>query len=295
MASECEVAMNLTMKTEYWDDPKALGAFKEFMVKIFGLDFSEWESGGYWDNAYTPFSFFKGETIVASVCIYLLDAVIDGETTHLAQISGVGTLPEWRRKGLNRQLTDVGLDWAQDRHDGVFLFANTDAIPFYRKCGFRPIGEYVEIVEATPVPNCGGAVKLDPGRKHELDRIYEYAKRRTPVSDKFSVLNAKLVVFHALHSLRNHVYEIPDLDCVVFYERKEGCLSVFDIVGERVPRLKELYPYIAGENDSVIEVHFFTDKLGLDESRTRPLLGNNPFTKGTFPVERPVFPFTSRA
>jgi len=114
--------MGLAMKTEYWDDPKALCAFKEFMLEIHGLDFSEWESGGYWDDAYTPFSFFK-----------------------------------------------------------------------------------------------------------------------------------------------------------------------------RVPRLKELYPYIAGENDRVLEFHFYTDKLGLDETKTRPLIGNKPFVKGRFPVERPVFPFTSRA
>ncbi len=287
--------MNLMMKTEYWDDQKALGAFKEFVLKIHGLDFSEWESGGYWDNAYTPFSFFKGDSIVASVCIYLLDAVIDGETTHLAQISGVGTLPEWRRKGLNRQLTDIGLEWAQGRQDGVFLFADTDAIPFYRKCGFRPIDEYVESLELTPVSNCGGAVKLDPGRKYDRGRIYNYAKQRTPVSDRFSVLNAKLVMFHALHGLRNHVYEIPDLECLVFYKRVEGCLSIFDMVGQKIPLLEELYPCIAGENDRVIEFHFYTDKLGIDRTKPRPLLGNNPFVKGAFPVKRPVFPFTSRA
>ena len=287
--------MDLELRTGYWHDPKALGAFKEFMLEIHGLDFSEWESGGYWDDAYTPFSFFQGDTIVASVCIYLLDAIIDGETTHLAQISGVGTLPEWRRKGLNRQLTDVGLDWAKDRHDGVFLFADTDAIPFYQRCGFRPINEYVETMEVTPVPNRGGAVKLDPGSKRELDRIYRYARQRTPVSDTFSVLNAKLVMFHVLYGLRNHVYEIPDLGCLVFYKRDGGCLNIFDIVGERVPRLEELYPYIADGDDKIIEFHFYTDKLGLDETRTRPLVGNNPFVKGTFPVERPVFPFTSRA
>jgi len=287
--------MDLTMRTEYWDDPKALGAFKEFALKIHGLDFSEWESGGFWDDAYTPFSFFLGDTIVASVCIYLLDAIIYGKTTHVAQISGVGTLPEWRRKGLNRQLTDVGLDWAQGKHDGVFLFAETDAVPFYRNCGFSPIDEYVEVVDASPVPNCAGAVKLDPGKKHDLDKIYHYAKRRTPVSEKFSVLNEKLVMFHALYGLRNHVYEIPDLGCLVFSKRENGCLKLFDIVGERVPILKELYPYIADDDDRIIEIHFYTDKLGLDGTRTRPLTGNNPFTRGTFPIEKPVFPFTSRA
>ena len=287
--------MNLALRTEYWHDPKARGAFKAFMLEIHGLDFSEWESGGYWDDAYTPFSFFQGDSVVASVCIYLLDAVIDGEPTHVAQISGVGTLPEWRRKGLNRQLTDVGLEWAKDRHDGVFLFADTDAIPFYQKCGFRPIDEYVEIVKVTPVPNLGGAVKLDPGNKHELDRIYEYATQRTPVSDTFSVLNAKLVMFHVLYGLSHHVYEIPDLGCLVFYRREKDCLSIFDIVGERIPRLEELYPYIAGEDDRFIEFHFHTDKLGLDVIKTRPILGNNPFVNGAFPVDKPVFPYTSRA
>lgn len=57
--------MDLALKTEYWDDPKALGAFKDFMLKIHGLDFSEWEAGGYWDDAYTPFSFFKEDTVDA--------------------------------------------------------------------------------------------------------------------------------------------------------------------------------------------------------------------------------------
>lgn len=287
--------MDLALKTAYWDDPKALAAFKEFMLEIHGLDFSEWESAGYWDDAYTPFSFFKGGTVVASVCIYLLDAVIDGEATRLAQISGVGTLPEWRRKGLNRRLTDVGLDWAQGKHSGVFLFADTDAIPFYEKCGFRPIPEYVESVKVTPVVNCGGAVKLDCGRRHDLDRIYEYAKRRAPISNKFSVLNDKLIMFHVLHQLRNDAYEIPDLACVVFFTRATGCLRILDIVGERVPCLEELYPHIADESDRVIEFHFHADKLGLGERRTIPLLGNNCFVRGTFPVQRPVFPFTSRA
>ena len=109
------------------------------------------------------------------------------------------------------------------------------------------------------------------------------------------MLNEKLLMFHALRRLRDSTYEIPDLDCLVFYERAKGRLSIFDIVGERVPRLKELYPYIADVNDRVIEFHFHADKLGLEETRLRPLLGNNPFVRGTFPVERPVFPFTSRA
>ena len=125
--------MDLKLRTHYWDDSDAKAAFKQFILKIHGLDFSEWDSSGYWDHAYTPFSFFDGDTVVASVCVYLLKAVLNGENTRVAQISGVGTLPEWRRRGLNRQLTDIGLAWAQGKHQGVFLFSDTDAIPYYEK------------------------------------------------------------------------------------------------------------------------------------------------------------------
>jgi hypothetical protein len=98
-----ESAMNIVLKTEYWNDLNARAAFKSFMRTIHGLDFSLWESAGCWDDAYTPFSFFRGDKIVASVCIYLLDSVIDGRETRLAQVSGVGTLPQWRRDWRGRK------------------------------------------------------------------------------------------------------------------------------------------------------------------------------------------------
>jgi len=287
--------MGLSIRTRYWDDPKARGAFKEFMIKIFDLDFSEWDSRGYWDNAFAPFSFFHGDEVVSSVCVYSLEAVVDGEATRVAQISSVGTLPEWRRRGLGRRLTDAGLDWARESHDGVFLFADQEAIPFYVACGFRQAEEHVEFIEARPVGKSGEPLRLDPGRGEDLDRIYSRAQHRDPISDRFSVLNEKLLMFHCLYRLRNRIYEIPDLDCVVFFERDDGCLRIFDIVSEKVPRFQELYPYISDENDRTIEFHFHSDKLGLDAVNTRPLKGNNLFVKDPFPIENPVFPFTSRA
>jgi predicted N-acetyltransferase YhbS len=287
--------MELQLKTNYWNDHEASAAFKEFILKIHGLDFTKWESCGYWDQAYTPFSYFAGETVVASVCVYLLDAVLDGRNTRIAQISGVGTLPEWRRKGLNRELTDIGLTWAEGKHEGVFLFSTTDAIPYYERCGFSRINEYVETTQVEPVSNRDGAVKLDPDCKQELDRIYRYATQRVPVSDRFSVLNAKLVMFHVLYGLGDCVLELPDLECLVLYKREDDVLTIYDIVGERIPRFDDFYPYLADPNDRVIEFHFGTDKLGLKSSGTRLLVGNNPFVLGAFPIETPVFPFTSRA
>ena len=62
-------------------------------------------------------------------------------------------------------------------------------------------------------------------------------------------------MFHALYGLRDCVYEIPDLDCLVFLDRDRDRVRLFDVVAERVPPLEALYPYLApeailGERDS---------------------------------------------
>lgn len=288
--------MDLTLRREYWDDLPARRAFKEFIFDIHQLDFTPWEDAGFWDVRYTPFSYFEGNRVISSVCIYSLDAVVDGKKTKIAQISGVGTLPEFRRRGLNRELTRIGLEWVGTTdHCGVFLFADEDAIPFYTRCGFTPIQEFIQERKVEPTPRLDGLVKIDPGNPVELREVYEAARRRTALSEKFSVLNPKLLAFHALYPLRDHVYKIPDLECFVFFGRVEDRVKLFDVVGESIPTFEELYPYLTAPNDRNVEFHFFPDKLSPGETRSVPLLGNSPFVLDPFPIEAPIFPFTAHA
>ena len=171
---------DLQLKKMYWDDPGALSAYKVFAREIHGLDFSEFEARGFWDANYTPFSLFDGERVVANVCIYSLPAIINGEQTRIAQVSAVGALPQWRRQGLTRKLLSIALDWAAEAHDGVFLFSNPDAAPFYEKCNFQAAKEFVETIPAPKTEHCDGAVRLDPGQETDLQKIYDYARNRAP-------------------------------------------------------------------------------------------------------------------
>lgn len=287
--------MNIELKTEYWDDLDARKAFKTFILDIHGLDFTEWEARGYWDKAYTPFSYFKDEQIIASVCIYLLDATVEGRSTKLVQISGVGTSQDWRRQGLSRKLTNLGLDSFRGQHKGVFLFADEEAIPYYLRCGFSSLDESQEFCQINAVSAKSGLVRLNPEDQLDLDRIYSYAKSTAPVSDKFSIFSPKLLMFHALCTLRNKIYEIPELDCLVFFDRDGDVVNIYDILARSIPTFEEIYPYISSETDKQINFHFHTDKLGIRGIQTRALLGNNAFVKGSFPLSTPVFPFTSRA
>ena len=42
--------MDLDLRNDYWEDSEAREAFKAFILDIHGLDFSEWETRGYWDS-----------------------------------------------------------------------------------------------------------------------------------------------------------------------------------------------------------------------------------------------------
>jgi len=289
------MAPDPTLRTEYWDDLPAREAFKAFMVDIHGLDFGAWETAGYWDHAYTPFSYFDGDRVVASVCLYLLDAVLDGRKTRVLQISGVGTRPELRRRGLNRELTEIGLERMAGRHEGVFLFSDEDAVPFYARCGFTPIEEFVEVAPVPSVRPREGLVKLDPGRTADRDLIHDRARRRAPISNRFAVMNPRLVMFHALYTLRQRAYAVPELDCVVFFARENGVFRLFDVLAEEIPPLDALYPYVADDSDERIELHFPADLVAPGSTTLEPLTGNLPFVRGAFPVDPAVFPFTARA
>ncbi len=288
--------MDLILKTDYWNDPKSREAFKRFIKRIHNLDFTTWETAGFWDNQYTPFSYFKGDELISNICIYLLDAVIHDRKTRIAQISGVGTDPLFRRQGLNRKLTRMALEWAEDKSDnGFFLFADEEAIPYYKACGFTPIIEHVEWIEAPKTNKEEGLFKLSPDHPQDFKKIITYVDAGIPASDTFSILNKNLLMFNVLYSMKEQLYEIPDLECLVWFKRRNGCLYIHDIIGRKIPTFRELYPYMTDARDIRVEFHFHTDKLGIKNIKSKPKENSGGFVKGPFPFQKPVFPANSYA
>lgn len=286
---------NLTFRSQYWSDPQAKAAFKRFILETHGLNFSKWDEQGFWDEAYTPFSFFIGEEVVASVCIYLLDAIVQGKPEKLIQISGVGTHQDWRRQGLSRKLTELGLDWAGKSPAGLFLFADGDAIPYYEKTGFHAGNEYLHTGQITPTESKKGLVKLDLSNPRTLQKVYSYAQRREPISDNLSILNPKLLMFHALYTLSDLAYEIPKLDCIIFFKRQNQQLHIYDILAPTLPDFDSILPFIALPDDRAVIFHFSADKMGLTHLEIQLLQGENFYTREHFPIDPVIFPYTSRA
>lgn len=287
-----------TFRRAYWDDPRARAAYQAFLIDIHGLDLGRWEQHGFWDDRYVPYSLFDGDRVVASVCLYDLDMVLAGRRCRLGQLSGVGTRPALRRRGYNRWLTEQALRDTAGTHEGTFLFADDDAIPFYRRCGFVPVGEDIQTLATPrlPAPRAG-LRKLDPADENDRALVYRLACERAPVSHVLGVLAPRLAMFHFLYILEGCTYHAADLDVVLAFRVKDGTLTLFDVMGRAVPPFAALHPYLAAQPHTEVAFHFVPDRMDVTPTGARPLLGDNAHLdpRLRLPVDRCIFPFVAHA
>ena len=288
--------MAFTFRTAYWHDLPARKAIKAFIRDIHGVDFDAWDSG-YWDDDYRPYSYFEDGGVAASLCIYSMPAIVNGQPTRVAQVSGVGTAPQHRLKGLNRQLHEKALAEALPRHRFAFLYADDEAVPFYRKLGFRPLSLQAVVV---PLPADAGPPppmeKLDLRRPAVRDRLYRLAVERAPISHVFSTHNPKLVMYHLLYRLHDFAWQVPALDAVVLMKADAARSVVYDILARELPRFDALAPILAASGAREAELRFSPDRLDAPGGRLRSLEGANLHVMGDFPLgPQPVIPYTSQA
>ncbi len=304
-------AHNFHLRSDYWADATARAAFKDFIRQVFGFNVDPWDAAGYWDNDYRPFSLFAADgRIAASVCLYSMCMVVAGRLTRVGQISGMGVLPELRRQGLGRQLTEVALRWASEEgHKFFMLFSSEEALPFYRSQGFTLTAEHTPVLRLVGESSCAantdaatfGVRALDMTQPADRTLLYRLASDRCPISQQLGVLNERLLMFRAILPPRGgRVHYIPSLDVAVLFCRREGLLTLYDIVGPRLPAFAELSPFLIAPGDREVIFWFMTDLLGdltpFGVVEHRPLSGNNLHLQTAFPVSSPVvLPFTAQA
>lgn len=255
----------LVRRSAYWHDRGAKLAFIAFLREIHGLDLTAWDESGAWDALYEPHTLFDGPQPVASLCVYSMPAVVLGQPCRVAQISGVGTLPAWRRLGLNRRLHESVLPQVLRTHRFIFLLADDEARPFYRACGFMPMANAVQHLTTSPRVGQGPAWRptrrLDMAVAAERRRLEDLAEASALPSDRLSIRAPKLVLFHALYGLRDDVHQIPELGAIVLMRRSAERTVVHDILAREMPPLEALLPYLRPVQGQEIEFRLGVDRL----------------------------------
>ena len=85
---------------------------------------------------------------------------------------------------------------------------------------------------------------------------------------------------------------------MVLYERKDGVVTLFDVVGKTIPSFDRIYPYIRSVEDHAVEFQFMTDKMNLSEpGEFEAVESNGTHLMGDFPLEDNnfFFPLTAHA
>ena len=290
--------MKLTFKTDFWDQPELRIELIRFIKQIHNLDLSRWDQLGYWDRNHRPFSYFDGDRMVANATLFTMNMRVNGKDCQVAQMSGVGTDPEYRHKGLAYELDIKAMEWAREKHGFYYLFADEEAFRLYEKCGFRRVVEHKSRIKVNGCEQSGDIRKLDTGSKDDLDLIYRIACERTPVSNLFGVNRPKLLMFWCLYFLSANIYYIKELDMIIMMERKDELLTVFDIVSNKMSEFSDIYPFISEPTDHQVEFMFMPDRLNAGECEKIPLgLDRGTHLCGEFPLEGQEFniPMTAMA
>jgi ribosomal protein S18 acetylase RimI-like enzyme len=290
--------VKIEYRSDYFDDPPAKASFERYAKKIFGLDFSRWKARGLWDNQYKPFSAFAGGECAASICVYPSEMRVDGVKRRGAQLLTVGTLPEYRLQGIQRELWKMIHTWIKQECDFTFLFTDESAAGFYEKLGLRRQPEYFETV---PRPQPAGLAelrfkKLNLEQDSEYATIERLAKEREMVSNRIGFLNPNLLLFMFLYLYQGWSYYLEDIDTVIVVEETKDRLRIHDIVANQMPKLSDIEIFLAQFKKEEIDFLFCTDRLGVDQQKKIRVKDSLLFISDNFELEgKFVFPYSIRA
>jgi GNAT superfamily N-acetyltransferase len=290
--------MKIEYRSHYFDDPDANASFERYAKRIFDLDFSLWKARGLWDDQYMPFSAFVHGECVASICVYPSEMRVDGVERKGAQLLTVGTLPEYRSQGIQREIWKRVQAWIHQECDFTFLFTDESAAGFYERLGLRRQTEYFDTLKCLQPASHADLrfKKLNLEQDSEYAIIERLANVREMVSNRIGFFNPNLLLFMFLYVYQSQSYYLEDIDTVIVVEKKEDRLRIHDVVANEMPKLSDIEIFLAQFEKEEMEFLFCTDRLGVDQPKKKRVKDSLLFVSDNFELQGEfVFPYSIRA
>lgn len=202
--------------------------------------FEPWIEWGCWDDAYTAFVAYDGDTPVANVSRTRMRLLVDGAEFRGWQLGAVCTRPEYRGQGLGRRLLDAAL--ADCGSDPVLLFANPTVRDFYPRFGFAPREEWVFEAAFAAAPAGTPAPILDPADPAVRARIRQLAAEGLPGTRRFGARGHGDIALWYLANGFTPAPREPQPGTLVFCTRHDDCLHVHEVLSQAEVDLASLIP-----------------------------------------------------
>ncbi len=283
----------LVFKKDYFDDPAAWHAFAALLKDVFGIDLGPLALLGGHDRTSMPSALFDADgACVANFTAFSMPLVVNGRPVKAAGLQSGAVRPDYRGRGLFRDLTRATLDrCAEAGFEAIALY--TDKPGLYEPYGFRIVpqsrfsGPPPQLQKTATLSR-----RLDIRNSDDLALVQTALAQRLPVSARFAVADqATMFLLNAYYNDRVMLDYLADHRVVIAWQASsDGAFELLDIVGPEIPSLDAILGALDLRPTHVI-VHFPPDRLDW-QGAAEPIDGDLVFMMRCAPELIPVEPFS---
>lgn len=216
----------------YRDNHNLVKKYHELIANVFpSISFREWYSKRFWTDKYIPFSIMESDKIISSASVAEMDIIYKGENKKAIQIGAVGTLPEYRNKGLSRKLMIHIINKYKHEVDFFFLHANETVLEFYPKFGFKSVIETTfEQTLNIPISEYS-ARKLDISKHEDYSLLINLLKNRKVISKLFGADNYQhITMWYVLNLYHENLFYLENEEVIFIKTESEDNLKIIDVI-----------------------------------------------------------------
>ncbi|MBB3020986.1 GNAT superfamily N-acetyltransferase [Microvirga lupini] len=276
----------LEFRSDYAHSSEGLSELTRLIYDVFKVDVSPLNRLGH-DPSVVAFGWWSNNELVANVSLYKRQLWLMGEQVTAFGVQSVAVRPEWRGKGLFRDLMGRALSYADARVNLIILATDTPSL--YRPFGFRQIKETTfsaRLIRKQTLPNYR-ALSLDEDKDVAL--LQNIFSRRAPTSLVASACDhPALFMLKVAKTSEIELLHLLDLDAVVVVIDRDGpSMTLLDIIAPSIPSLEDIVSALgyAGEE---VDVRVTPDRLSWAPEKQIPV-NNGYMVRGFFAPEAQAF------
>lgn len=281
---------DLQYRSDYAQTPQGLSQLADLIGDVFGVDIAPLDRLGH-DPSIVAFGYWADGRLIGNVSLFQRHLYLAGQRVLAFGVQSVAVRPEWRGRGLFRDLMGQALRYADQRAERVILV--TESPGLYRPFGFRHLTETVFAASWIPrrARPAGRHLSLDTDADVAL--LHDLFARRAPTSLLASACDhPALFMLKAALTPAIRLVHLPDLDAVVAIRTDDpGTLKLLDILAPDIPTLDDIAAQL-GFDGHRVEVHLTPDRLRW-QPETQQSVDWGHMVRGPFAPEDRAFMLTS--
>lgn len=256
-----DISSGLTLRSGYFGDRASFLALAGLLKDTFEIDIALLDRFGGPDMSAMPFGLFDDTgRCVANFSAFSMPLVVDGRIVRAAGYQSGAVRPEFRGRGLYRDLMDMAFAWSDEQgfEAGILI---TDKPELYRRYGFESVPQHFF---RGPMPATRASEEPRPlslGDATDLALATRLLEARADVSQRFAARRqSKTFLLNACFDPDVRLSHLAGADAVVAWKQEDDTLRILDVVAATLPALGVITGALRSDAGHV-EVLFPTDRL----------------------------------